>query len=43
MRSVQLIGAGVAKGGWQALRVDGISKVAAFVVLSPIIGGPLGG
>ena len=38
-----LIGAGFAKGGWHALEWDGIGKVAAFVVLSPVIGGLLGG
>jgi len=34
-----LIGAGFAKGGWHVLEWNGIGKTAAFVVLSPIIGG----
>src|SRR5580692_5528489 len=37
-----LIGAGFAKGGWHVLEWDGIGKTAAFVVLSPIIGGLCG-
>jgi len=37
-----LIGAGFVKGGWRVLEWDGIGKVAAFVVLSPVIGGLLG-
>jgi inorganic phosphate transporter, PiT family len=37
-----LIGAGFAKGGWRVLEWNGIGKVAAFVVLSPVIGGLLG-
>jgi inorganic phosphate transporter, PiT family len=38
-----LIGAGFAKGGWRVLEWNGIGKTALFVVLSPIIGGILGG
>jgi inorganic phosphate transporter, PiT family len=37
-----LIGAGFVRGGWRVLEWDGIGKVAAFVVLSPVIGGLLG-
>jgi inorganic phosphate transporter, PiT family len=37
-----LIGAGFAKGGWKALEWNGIGKTAAFVVLSPVIGGICG-
>ena len=37
-----LIGAGFAKGGWHVLEWNGIGKTAAFVVLSPIIGGICG-
>ena len=37
-----LIGAGFAKGGWKVLEWDGIGKTAAFVVLSPVIGGICG-
>jgi PiT family inorganic phosphate transporter len=37
-----LIGAGFAKGGWHVLEWNGIGKTAAFVVLSPIIGGLCG-
>jgi inorganic phosphate transporter, PiT family len=37
-----LIGAGFVKGGWRVLQWEGIGKVAAFVVLSPLIGGLLG-
>jgi PiT family inorganic phosphate transporter len=38
-----LIGAGFVKGGWHVLEWHGIGLVAAFVVLSPVIGGLLGG
>jgi PiT family inorganic phosphate transporter len=38
-----LIGAGFVKGGWRVLEWNGIGAVAAFVVLSPVIGGLLGG
>jgi inorganic phosphate transporter, PiT family len=37
-----LIGAGFMKGGWSVLEWGGIGKVAAFVVLSPVIGCLLG-
>ena len=37
-----LIGAGFAKGGWKVLEWNGIGKTAAFVVLSPVIGGICG-
>lgn len=37
-----LIGAGFVKGGWSVLEWHGIGMVAAFVVLSPVIGGLLG-
>jgi len=37
-----LIGAGFAKGGWQVLEWNGIGKTAAFIVLSPVIGGICG-
>jgi PiT family inorganic phosphate transporter len=37
-----LIGAGFVKGGWKVLEWHGIGTVAAFVVLSPVIGGILG-
>jgi inorganic phosphate transporter, PiT family len=36
------VGAGFAKGGWAVLEWNGIGKIAAFVVLSPIVGGILG-
>jgi len=38
-----LIGAGFAKAGWSCLQWNGIGKTALFVVLSPIIGGLIGG
>src|SRR5712692_1476400 len=33
-----LIGAGVVKGGWAVVNVDGVSKIGLFIVLSPAIG-----
>jgi PiT family inorganic phosphate transporter len=33
-----LVGAGMAKGGWEALRWGGLGKTLAFIVLSPLIG-----
>jgi PiT family inorganic phosphate transporter len=33
-----LIGAGVVKGGWGVVQVAGVSKIAYFIVLSPVIG-----
>ncbi len=33
-----LIGAGVVKGGWGVVNVDGVSKIGLFIVLSPVIG-----
>lgn len=37
-----LAGAGVAKAGWDALVLAGLAKVAAFIVLSPLLGLVLG-
>src|SRR5437764_84292 len=37
-----LIGAGFAKGGLAVLQWEGIGKIAAFVLLSPIVGGIIG-
>jgi PiT family inorganic phosphate transporter len=36
-------GAGVAKGGWSVLVVPGLTKIAAFIVISPLVGFVLGG
>jgi PiT family inorganic phosphate transporter len=36
-------GAGVAKGGWDVLVVPGLVKIAAFIVISPLVGFVLGG
>jgi len=33
-----LIGAGVVKGGWGVVQTAGVSKIAYFIVLSPVIG-----
>jgi len=37
-----LAGAGIAKAGFSVLIVPGVTRVAAFIVLSPLIGGVLG-
>jgi PiT family inorganic phosphate transporter len=36
-----IVGAGVAKAGWGAVVVSGVSKVCLFILLSPLIGGIL--
>src|SRR6266481_8823618 len=33
-----LIGAGVVKGGWGVVQVSGVSKIAYFIVLWPLLG-----
>src|SRR5436309_2530723 len=33
-----LIGAGVVKGGWGVVQVEGVSKIILFIALSPLIG-----
>lgn len=33
-----LVGAGVAASGWTAVQTDGVSRIALFIVLSPLIG-----
>ena len=33
-----LIGAGVVKGGWGVVQTAGVSKIAYFIVLSPVLG-----
>lgn len=37
-----IIGAGIMKGGWAALLMPGILKIALFIVLSPLVGMGLG-
>jgi PiT family inorganic phosphate transporter len=37
-----LVGAGLAKGGWDALVLGGVLKIGAFIVLAPLIGLALG-
>ena len=38
-----LVGAGVAKGGVRALLLPGLAKIAAFIVVAPLVGFALGG
>src|SRR3954469_9158936 len=38
-----LIGAGFAKGGSSVIQTDGVTKIALFIVVSPVLGMVLGG
>ncbi len=38
-----LIGAGVAKSGLSVIKVDGVTRIAVFIVVSPVLGMVLGG
>src|SRR5215467_7906151 len=38
-----LIGAGVARGGFHVVQVAGVSKIALFIVVSPVLGMVLAG
>ena len=38
-----LCGAGIAKGGFSVLNVVGVARIAAFIVISPLLGMVLGG
>jgi PiT family inorganic phosphate transporter len=38
-----LIGAGVAKGGFAVVKTAGVTKIALFIVISPVLGMVLGG
>src|SRR3954471_3799526 len=38
-----LLGAGIAKGGLSVVQVEGVTKIALFIVVSPVLGMVLGG
>jgi PiT family inorganic phosphate transporter len=38
-----LLGAGIAKGGLSVVQTDGVTKIALFIVVSPVLGMVLGG